>query len=64
VRPRRSRAVLALGVASAMALAVAALAFWTNDLLVARDRFVTSRPWHRAVGLPLYYAAMVAFALA
>lgn len=44
-------------------LLVAALMFWTNDILVARDRFVT-RTWvNRLVGLPLYYGAMVLFAL-
>jgi uncharacterized membrane protein YhhN len=43
-------------------LVVPALAFYANDLLVARDRFVEKRFWHRAVGLPLYYGAMAAFA--
>lgn len=45
-------------------LVVAALGFWANDVLVARDRFVERAFWHRAVGLPLYYAAQAAFALA
>lgn len=41
----------------------AAVAFWANDILVARDRFVI-RDWrHRLVGLPLYYGAMAVFAL-
>lgn len=45
-------------------LVLPALAFWTNDILVARDRFVARQGWHRWVGLPLYYGAMTAFALA
>ena len=45
------------------AMMVAALAFWTNDILVARDRFVTRSWLNRAYGLPLYYGAMVVFAL-
>lgn len=44
-------------------LILPALAFYANDLLVARDRFVTQAFWHRLVGLPLYYGAMAAFAL-
>ncbi|HUR67978.1 MAG TPA: lysoplasmalogenase family protein [Candidatus Thermoplasmatota archaeon] len=44
-------------------LLVAALAFWTNDILVARDRFVTKTWVNRAMGLPLYYGAMLLFAL-
>lgn len=42
---------------------VAALAFYVNDILVARDRFVVKAWVHRAVGLPLYYGAMALFAL-
>lgn len=42
---------------------LAALAFWTNDILVARDRFVKKSWTNRVVGLPLYYAAMVLFAI-
>ena len=53
---------LAAGAAPAWLIAPA-LAFYANDLLVARDRFVEKRFWHRAVGLPLYYGAMAAFAL-
>jgi uncharacterized membrane protein YhhN len=56
-------AAAAAGGAGPRWLAVPALAFWANDLLVARDRFVERRAWHRAVGLPLYYGAMAAFAL-
>lgn len=41
----------------------AALAFWTNDVLVARDRFATRSSWNRVLGLPLYYGAMVVFAI-
>lgn len=44
-------------------LLVAAIAFYANDILVARDRFVT-RTWiNRLIGLPLYYGAMALFAL-
>ncbi len=41
----------------------AALVFWMSDLCVARNRFVAPGFTNRAVGLPLYYAAQVAFAL-
>ena len=44
-------------------LLLAALMFWTNDLLVARDRFLAKNWLNRAIGLPLYYGAMVLFAL-
>lgn len=44
-------------------LLVAAIAFYLNDILVARDRFVTKDWRNRLVGLPLYYGAMVLFAL-
>lgn len=41
----------------------AALAFYANDLLVARDRFLQKDWRNRLVGLPLYYGAMVLFAV-
>lgn len=41
----------------------AAIAFWANDILVARDRFARRTWLNRLYGLPLYYAAMVTFAL-
>lgn len=41
----------------------AALLFYLSDVLVARDRFVERRFWHRAAGLPMYYAAQALFAL-
>lgn len=44
-------------------LLVAALGFYANDLLVARDRFLQKSWINRAAGLPLYYGAMVVFAL-
>jgi uncharacterized membrane protein YhhN len=53
----------AAGPAGPRWLAAPALAFWANDLLVARHRFLEPAFWHRAVGLPLYYGAMAAFAL-
>lgn len=56
--------MVALAAGASWLLLAPALAFWTNDILIARDRFV-ARSWlNRAFGLPLYYGAMVAFALA
>lgn len=53
----------AVGAGASPWLLGAALAFYGNDILVARDRFVV-RDWrHRLVGLPLYYGSMAAFAL-
>jgi uncharacterized membrane protein YhhN len=40
----------------------AAVAFYLSDLSVARDRFVAPSFINRLWGLPLYYAAQVAFA--
>jgi uncharacterized membrane protein YhhN len=37
--------------------------FYLSDLLVARERFVTPGFANRMIGLPLYYAAQVLFAL-
>lgn len=42
---------------------VAALAFTASDLFVARQRFVTPSPTNRLIGLPLYFAAQLMFAL-
>lgn len=36
--------------------------FWCSDLAVARDRFIAPGFVNRLWGLPLYYAAQVAFA--
>lgn len=47
-----------------IALWVAALVFMFSDLCVARDRFVQREFINRAVGLPTYYAAQFAFAVA
>lgn len=44
-------------------LPLAALAFYASDLTVARDRFLAPGLPNRLVGLPLYYAAQVAFAV-
>jgi uncharacterized membrane protein YhhN len=44
-------------------LLVAPLLFYLSDLAVARDRFVEAGSVNRLVGLPLYYAAQVLFAL-
>lgn len=41
----------------------AALLFFCSDLAVARNRFVKKEPLNKAVGLPLYYAAQLLFAL-
>ncbi len=43
---------------------VAAVLFFVSDLFVARQRFVTTSPWNRYLGLPLYYVAQVLFAYA
>lgn len=46
-------------------VALSGVAFWLSDGAVARQRFLTSDWRNRAVGLPLYYAAMfglIAFA--
>ncbi len=44
-------------------LVVAAVAFAASDVFVARHRFVMPSIVNKAVGLPLYYAAQLAFAL-
>ncbi len=44
-------------------LLCAAVAFYLSDLSVATQRFVSDRFFHRLWGLPLYYAAQLAFAL-
>ena len=44
-------------------LLVAALLFAVSDVLVARQRFVSPGIANRLVGLPLYYAAQVLFAM-
>ena len=41
----------------------AAVAFAISDVFVARDRFVDPNPWNARIGLPLYYAAQIVFAL-
>jgi hypothetical protein len=38
--------------------------FWLSDLCVARERFVTQGFVNRAIGLPLYYGAVLVLALA
>lgn len=42
----------------------AALLFYASDITVARHRFVLAAPVNRLVGLPMYYAAQLAFAFA
>jgi len=53
----------ALGAGSAVVIVVAASMFYVSDLFVARDRFVAPGPVNRVMGLPLYYAAQILFAL-
>lgn len=55
--------MVAVAAGSGLMLAVPALMFWTNDILVARDRFVAQSWLNRLAGLPLYYGAMALFAL-
>lgn len=59
---------LAAGAADArparLGLLAAATLFFLSDLCVARDRFIAPGPNNRMVGLPLYYAAQLAFAYA
>jgi uncharacterized membrane protein YhhN len=43
-------------------IAIAAIAFYLSDISVAINRFVRPSALHRAWGLPLYYAAQLAFA--
>ena len=42
---------------------VAALAFYTSELAVARNHFIKTEFINRAWGLPFYYAAQLIFAL-
>jgi uncharacterized membrane protein YhhN len=60
-------AMTALAAGAALAadmprLLLGALAFLVSDLFVARERFVTSGPANRLVGLPLYYTGVVLLA--
>jgi uncharacterized membrane protein YhhN len=52
----------ARGAAPERLLLVAAVAFLLSDLAVARDRFVSPGLVNQLCGLPLYYAAQLAFA--
>jgi uncharacterized membrane protein YhhN len=45
-----------------LAIAVAAAAFFTSDLAVARHRFVKTHYTNRLWGLPLYYGAQLVLA--
>jgi len=56
-------AVGAVAAGAAPLLLPAAIGFYANDILVARDRFIKKDWTNRLVGLPLYYVAMVLFAL-
>ena len=46
-----------------LSIAVAAVLFAASDLFVARQRFVTRSSLNRVIGLPLYFAAQILFAL-
>ncbi len=48
--------------AARFALVGAAVVFAASDVLVARERFVSSSPWNSRIGLPLYYGAQLVFA--
>ncbi len=54
---------LAFAVPRGPVLPFAAVLFFVSDLFVARQRFVERAFVNRAVGLPIYYAAQVLFAL-
>lgn len=55
---------LAIGAArSHPVTAVGAVLFAVSDLLVARERFVSSSRWNPVVGLPLYYAGQFLIAV-
>jgi len=43
-------------------LLIAAILFFTSDLCVARDRFISPGPINRLFGLPLYYGGQLLFA--
>lgn len=51
-----------LPTAGGRAVLLGALSFYLSDLLVARDRFVTSQFANRLLGLPLYYAGQFTLA--
>jgi len=46
-----------------LSIAVAAVLFAASDLFVARQRFVTRSSLNRVIGLPLYFAAQILFAM-
>ena len=46
-----------------LSIPVGAVLFAASDLFVARQRFVTRSVVNRVVGLPLYFAAQILFAL-
>ncbi len=57
--------VLASGTMAAVGpqLLIGAISFAVSDVFVARERFVSSSVANRLLGLPLYYAAQLVFAL-
>ncbi|MFT6400350.1 MAG: putative membrane protein YhhN [Bradymonadia bacterium] len=57
-------AVGTFGFAASWPILLGAIAFFVSDLFVARERFVGSAFFNRAVGLPLYYGAQLTIAYA
>lgn len=55
-------AVGAYGHGRELLVPIAAIAFYLSDISVALNRFVRPSTFHRAWGLPLYYAAQLLFA--
>jgi uncharacterized membrane protein YhhN len=52
----------AYGRSRGLLIPIAAVAFYLSDISVALNRFVRPSSFHRAWGLPLYYAAQLLFA--
>ncbi len=50
--------------AGRLVLFAAAVSFFLSDICVARQRFVVQGPINPTIGLPLYFGAQIAFALA
>lgn len=55
-------AIGARGRGASRLIPLGAVLFYLSDLLVARERFLTSSPWNPTIGLALYYAAQITLA--
>lgn len=55
-------AIGARGRGASRLIPLGAALFYLSDLLVARERFLTSSPWNPTIGLALYYAAQITLA--